>query len=290
MGSLVVCLPCVHKGEQLAVRHAGRETIFDWSSTSASSIQWAAFFSDCEHEVLDVTDGHRVTLTYNLYWVPFGPASMADSLKSIDETSLHFFTAVKDLLACPDFLPDGGVVGFACGYAYPHNSTSSKGHLPSTLKGLDMAVYQVLSRLTGAARVAVYLHDEYYHEQLREWYEETPEGSERVDPRRPKLIANPGATLGRPGYEPIQWEYNYDELQDPVNFKPSGRRTGEWIEGPGYERQHVTWLNRCPDSETHKELAVAYLTVRPLLPLLVHYRVARPSMIVRMLSLVEPTC
>lgn len=262
MGSLVVCLPCVHNGGQLAVRHAGRETIFDWSSISASSIQWAAFFSDCEHEVLDVTEGHRVTLTYNLYWVPFGPASMADSLTSIDETSLHFFTAVKDLLACPDFLPEGGAVGFACGYAYPHNSTSSKGHLPSTLKGIDMAVYQVLSRLTGAARVAVYLHDEDYHKQLREWHEEWTDGSGPVDPRRPKLITNPGATLGQPGYEPIQWEYDCYELQDPVNFGPSGRRTDGRIEGPSYERQHVTWLNHCPGSEIHKELAVAYLAVR----------------------------
>ena len=27
-------------------------------------IKWAAFYSDVEHEILPVTEGHRVTLTY----------------------------------------------------------------------------------------------------------------------------------------------------------------------------------------------------------------------------------
>ena len=89
------------------VRHGGREVTFDWSSDSASIIQWAAFFSDCEHEVLEVTDGHRLTLTYNLYWTDHGPASMADSLNILEPASLHFFTTLQQLLDCPDFLPEG---------------------------------------------------------------------------------------------------------------------------------------------------------------------------------------
>ncbi|KAL6064904.1 Fe2OG dioxygenase domain-containing protein [Balamuthia mandrillaris] len=31
------------------------------------SVKWAAFYADCEHEILPVTAGHRITLTYNLY-------------------------------------------------------------------------------------------------------------------------------------------------------------------------------------------------------------------------------
>jgi hypothetical protein len=31
------------------------------------SIQWAAFYSDCEHEVKEVKTGHRITLAYRLY-------------------------------------------------------------------------------------------------------------------------------------------------------------------------------------------------------------------------------
>ncbi|KAK4695497.1 hypothetical protein P7C71_g2267, partial [Lecanoromycetidae sp. Uapishka_2] len=40
---------------------------YDWSNEDADVISWAAFYSDCEHEVQEVESGHRITLTYNLY-------------------------------------------------------------------------------------------------------------------------------------------------------------------------------------------------------------------------------
>ncbi|SMR46687.1 unnamed protein product [Zymoseptoria tritici ST99CH_1A5] len=71
LGSLVVSLPFDHEGGQLAVRNAGSEVLFDWSKSAnrgdaGPCIKWAAFYSDCEHEVHQVTAGHRITLTYNL--------------------------------------------------------------------------------------------------------------------------------------------------------------------------------------------------------------------------------
>jgi hypothetical protein len=50
-------------GGQLRVAHKGVERYFDLGSNieDNSSIQWAAFYSDCEHEVLPVTSGHRIT-------------------------------------------------------------------------------------------------------------------------------------------------------------------------------------------------------------------------------------
>ena len=68
-GSLVVCLPTQFTGGELIVRHHKQEIKYDWSSTASdtsSTLYWAAFFSDVEHEVLPVSDGYRVTLTYNL--------------------------------------------------------------------------------------------------------------------------------------------------------------------------------------------------------------------------------
>ena len=68
-GSLVVCLPTQFTGGELIVRHNKQEIKYDWSSTASdtsSTLYWAAFFSDVEHEVLPVSEGHRVTLTYNL--------------------------------------------------------------------------------------------------------------------------------------------------------------------------------------------------------------------------------
>lgn len=77
-------------GGALAIRHSGQDVLFDWSSEQTKSIQWAAFFSDCEHEVLEVTDGHRVTLAYNLYRTDHGPSLMAKHLSALDQPSLHF--------------------------------------------------------------------------------------------------------------------------------------------------------------------------------------------------------
>jgi hypothetical protein len=107
MGSLVVCLPHPHKGGQLAVRHHGRKVTYDWGPESASKIQWAAFFSDCEHEAPEVTEGHRVTLTYILYWTQYGPASMSERLDAIDLKSLVFYSAFDKFMKTSGFLPNG---------------------------------------------------------------------------------------------------------------------------------------------------------------------------------------
>lgn len=88
------------------VRHGGRQVAYDWAG-KPESIQWAAFFSDCEHEVLQVMDGHRVTLTYNLHWTDFGPSLMATDLLALDQSSLHFYAALEKLIQCPTFLPQG---------------------------------------------------------------------------------------------------------------------------------------------------------------------------------------
>jgi hypothetical protein len=43
--------------------------VFDWGTLSTSSpmeVQWAAFYSDCPHEIFPVTTGNRITMTYNL--------------------------------------------------------------------------------------------------------------------------------------------------------------------------------------------------------------------------------
>jgi hypothetical protein len=57
-------------GGQLRVVWKGKETVGldqpKWDYPP--SIRWIAFYSDCKHEVLPVTAGHRVTLTYEL-WV-----------------------------------------------------------------------------------------------------------------------------------------------------------------------------------------------------------------------------
>lgn len=107
-GSLVVCLPLPHQGGQLAVRHHGQQVVSDWSwdGLARPSIKWAAFYSDCEHEVLEVTSGHRVTLTYNLYVVR-GAGRLAGSCPALQPASLPLFSMLGEMLRNAIFMEKG---------------------------------------------------------------------------------------------------------------------------------------------------------------------------------------
>ena len=100
------------------MRHLGKEVLFNWScsktgtqqeleATSAEpTIKWAAFYSDCEHEVHEVTAGHRVTLTYNLY-VCRGQGNLASVAPVLDAKLLPLYGYLKNALANPGFLCRG---------------------------------------------------------------------------------------------------------------------------------------------------------------------------------------
>jgi len=64
--TLVIVLPSAHRGGELVIRHAGRETTVDLSGGEVSELAFAAFYADCEHEVRPITQGSRVCLVYNL--------------------------------------------------------------------------------------------------------------------------------------------------------------------------------------------------------------------------------
>lgn len=105
IGSLVVSLPSEHEGGQLVVRHGGHSTTFDWSGPM-TDIKWAAFYSDCEHEVLEVTSGHCITLTYNLY-ARHGLGEIAGRSETLDAQQVPSYKEVKGILANPEFMADG---------------------------------------------------------------------------------------------------------------------------------------------------------------------------------------
>lgn len=73
------------------------------------AIKWAAFYSDCEHEVYEVTRGHRLTLTYNLY-VTRGQGHLAGSASMLDSTQLPLYDNLKLALDTPGFLRRGKVL------------------------------------------------------------------------------------------------------------------------------------------------------------------------------------
>ncbi|KAF2752722.1 hypothetical protein EJ05DRAFT_267040 [Pseudovirgaria hyperparasitica] len=144
VGSLVVALPMHFQGGgDLLVRHEGETVRFDWSQGDQDepTIKWAAFYSDCEHEVEEVKSGHRVTLTYNLYLAQ-RPGLLTGSSTAMDATQLPLYLSLADLLGCPDFMTAGGKLGVVCSHAYPHTNDKMHSLLPDMLKGVDMALYE----------------------------------------------------------------------------------------------------------------------------------------------------
>ena len=61
-----VCQLNLATGRELIMHHHKQEIRSSSAGTSLSTLHWAAFFSDVEHEVLPVGEGYRDTLTYNL--------------------------------------------------------------------------------------------------------------------------------------------------------------------------------------------------------------------------------
>lgn len=142
------------------VRHDGREVDFDWAPHSASTIQWAAFYSDCEHEIMTITEGERLTLTYNLF-----ATEMDGSVPRpvMDPTKLPLWDELKNMISQPGFMKDGivpvndwrviankclgGILGVYCSHAYPHAAKFASKLLPRGLKGADLALFSVLKTL-----------------------------------------------------------------------------------------------------------------------------------------------
>lgn len=86
---------------------------FDWSTRpdTEPSVQWSAFYSDCEHEVFPVTAGHRITLTYNLF-ASRGAGKLAGGQNiSANPKTLPLYQSLQDALASPSFMRKGGKLG-----------------------------------------------------------------------------------------------------------------------------------------------------------------------------------
>lgn len=146
VGSLVVCLPVPFQGGALAVRHQGCEVLHDWSHTrhyASSQVQWAAFYSDCEHEVLQVTAGHRVTLTYNLF-LSAGTGLLGGRATNMNPKSLPLFKTLDSMLREGSFMPAGGYLGVHLTHSYPHTDPKLYQLVPAMLKGVDLAIFQSL--------------------------------------------------------------------------------------------------------------------------------------------------
>ena len=123
LGSLVIIYPTHHEEGELVLRHKDREWKFDAEpltiSQSSPSLAYVAFYSDIEHEVLKVTSGRRVTITYNLYLFDPVPKPEGSTIVPDLRSVSNLQTSLKGLLKSPEFLPSGGTLGFGLAHLYP---------------------------------------------------------------------------------------------------------------------------------------------------------------------------
>lgn len=150
-GSLVLAFPTPHKGGELVLRPSGgTEYTFDSGSALVPGkprVGYAAFFSDVEHEVLPVTEGHRITLTFNLY---YGEEKRTLTPESVSARMAQCKDLLTRLLQSKKVLPGGGLLCFGMKHAYPVSVGEKEKELAKAhqvLKGADRLLRVALNQL-----------------------------------------------------------------------------------------------------------------------------------------------
>ncbi|OQD86871.1 hypothetical protein PENSOL_c084G03942 [Penicillium solitum] len=278
IGSLVVCLPSPFKGGNLIVQHEGKQVTFDWSHQSASAIQWAAFYSDCEHEIETVTEGERITLTYNLYVTEPVGGSILPSL-IVDPKSLSLHSFLKELVVEPGFMKEGGAFGFYCSHAYPHTSDEAPMLLPRALKGADLVLYSVFKSLGIQINVVpVIMEDDYKgdEDEEDECEEDDSEqsGKEQVAPEKEQGASEKDQGASEKDQGVSEKEQGASEKEQSASEKvrvgdklhayvatdmmteegKSSLQALDWA-WPGKHRPEVTWIG----SSTHQKMALSHI-------------------------------
>ncbi|KAL9061522.1 MAG: hypothetical protein Q9162_000054 [Coniocarpon cinnabarinum] len=234
-GSLVVCLPYAHEGGQLLVKHAGQTMEFDWSDNATADqhplIKWAAFYSDCEHEVREVTSGHRITLTYNLHFAE--GSGMLAGLGAINSMSLPLYGYFQAMLKNQRFMEQGGILGIR----------------------VDMATYEAMRAIGLETRLRPVLDGNIGRLPIKFLQEEDPEfDEERYDyecdhysgdfeaqPGRATLVGNDMHSFREGG-----------EARDDDNIGPFDVIDDGWPS----EIEKITWI---ANKHKHEDAAFAYL-------------------------------
>ncbi|KAI1768212.1 hypothetical protein GGR53DRAFT_479401 [Hypoxylon sp. FL1150] len=270
-GSLVVCLPAKFEGGILTVSHRGNNMKYDWAKlvSSEPAIHWAAFYSDCKHEVHEVTSGHRVTLTYNLYAVRGnGRLGDVDQCEALDYASLPLYKHMRDLSANESFMRSGGTLGFYTHHVYPHSSNAS--FLPDALKGLDMAVWNVFQALGYEVylRPVVHLDDDDNYDDGWD-YDDDDDNDNDDDDKVGFDVCGPSlrikhleAQTGDGGtiHDVVrEWKYEYEYGMRKTEIDMSD---AYWLNSGGHEELQFTYLAYGNQAETAAAYSACAILIR----------------------------
>ncbi|EQB54196.1 hypothetical protein CGLO_06000 [Colletotrichum gloeosporioides Cg-14] len=147
-GTMVVCLPSPHEGGEVVAKHCGETKTLKTSKYREGSV--AVWYSDVSHEVLPVTWGYRVVLTYNLALDPSRPLPSAGLRRAETQKLRH---SLRKWL-------NGSVPGKSdtdhLYYRLDHEYTEANISM-AALKGRDYAVVQTLDDLSTELEFDVFL-------------------------------------------------------------------------------------------------------------------------------------
>ena len=202
VGMLLIFLPWCHEGGEL-IAHQGDQKVraqalracfglhgwsapearctqvqVDWGAAlqaQSDAVQWAFLGSGTQPEFEPVAAGHQVVLVYSVSGVP-----VKRKLSTlVDCTASPFGCALESALCQESFLPEGGVLRFAC-QRIEYDYTDKKLFSSANLKGPDLAVYAAAQQLGVTVRVLriwkndwVPEHEEVMHPTWREPAETT---------------------------------------------------------------------------------------------------------------------
>ena len=137
--TLVLVLPSISTGGELVVRHKDREVRLDLRCEDPSELAFAAFYADCVHEVLPVTEGCRLTFVYNVLRKGKGPSPDPPSYEREQAQAAALLQAwVSGKQSSTDHSPEKLI------YPLEHAYTPADFSFHA-LKGVDVAVARVLT-------------------------------------------------------------------------------------------------------------------------------------------------
>ncbi|TRM59924.1 hypothetical protein BD626DRAFT_408499 [Schizophyllum amplum] len=244
-GSLVVVFPTPHEGGALILRENEKEWTFDSAAEvladGSPKLGYVVFFSDVEHEVTKVTSGYRVTLTYNLYFnakstdepttllhqphLPSGVSKVGQELKIM----------LQDFLACPDFLPDGGFLGFGLRFLYPLDATKPVSTISSSLKGCDAMLQAVCDELG----LQHSLHAVYKTSAGCDYYSGDSDGDKTVH-----IVRD---TFWKGTHQQVDMDlYHYIRDKKSILLRAAGTRTFKDDYGKVVPTKEVHWVTKVP--------------------------------------------
>ncbi|KAF1918429.1 hypothetical protein BDU57DRAFT_528829 [Ampelomyces quisqualis] len=135
-GTLVVCLPSLHEGGSVRLVHGKEEHTIETAAGSAFMMTTLAWYSDVQHEIVPVTSGYRLVLTYNLIQDQSAPKQTAAALDASHTKLGLLLKAWTSAYSCPNLLV----------YPLDHQYTPTSLSLQN-LKGQDAAKGRYLEAL-----------------------------------------------------------------------------------------------------------------------------------------------